>query len=48
MILAILREIDGALLDLSRGGHFMGIMIGDWTVWPLSWLIEELKDRIKK
>lgn len=45
-MLAILKELDGAFYDLARGGHFIGIMIGNWTVWPLSWFIQEIKERI--
>lgn len=47
-IRAIALEISGALLDLSRGGHLVGVMIDNFTVWPLSWFIEESKERIKK
>lgn len=45
-MLAILTELERAICDLSRGGHFMGIMIGNWTVWPLNWLLAEIKERI--
>jgi len=46
MVRDVLNEIDRALFDISCGGHFIGIMIGNWTVWPISWLIEEIKERI--
>lgn len=48
MFHAIFKEISTQLLILGSGGHFVGVMIGDFTVWPLSWLLEELKERIKK
>lgn len=45
MIRSILNELDEALLDITHGNHFIGLMIGDFTIYPFSWFLEEIKER---
>jgi len=41
-----LKEIRAAIHEIGYGRQLVCVMIGNWTVWPLAWLVQEVKERV--